>query len=678
MATTSSSGHDYMNDPLVSDLAERGTPRAALVDALFSEDFERCRELLDAHPELVNTPLRHHAYVRLQNGDSAWGPLYDGRYQNVTPVVFASLVPRFREKHMGLRELSPSGLANIALLVERGAVLETTPGADNWTSYLLTEICRDYDSPEALSLLVRIGADIHTRRLDNRNYTLLQVAASRGAVGAVAILLDSGVPMNYAWEEDRECADGTPLHSAAETGRHHVVKLLLSRGALSDMEKRDHMGRTPLLCAVRGSLWQRPDANPPLDAGREETIRLLVDAGADLMVSDEKPALWGNAHFLSDSPLGHVSRWGGADIIRYLAAKGSDIHQQRSYPVTRGFPYGVGGGRVTPLHWAVYNWNAAGVQALLDLGADPDATDEHGRQPLHWAALGRGLSDNFSSKFRCTSHIWFELGAESRSAAFFDALAALDSTISQLDVHKANIDRQDAFGRTALHYAASTKLVGLAAHLIRKGADVSLADDEGRTVFHYLADPLHHDHTLEPVDGDLKDEHLSAALLGRIQGVDVNHRDNEGSTALHVASNEASDAAVALLLSLGADPNLPDRKGSTPLHLAARRAWWVSVGTYEPHEYSAWSKRAVRIKELLLGAGADASVRDAQGRTAAEIEDATTQELSRGRTKYLEYMASPVLPEGLGRGRGQWQRSPLPQGGFDTQVRSGAGHGRGY
>lgn len=678
MATTSASGHDYMNDPLVSSPAERGTPRGALVDALFSEDVERCRELLDAHPELVNTPLRHHAYVRLQHGDSAWGPISDGGYQNVTPVVFASLVPRFREKHIGLRTLSPSGLAIIALLVERGAVLESTPGADNWTSYLLHEVCRDYDSPEALSLLVRIGADMHTRRLDNRNYTLLQVAASRGAVGAVAFFLDRGVPMNYAWEEGRECADGTPLHSAAETGRHDVVMLLLSRGALSDMEKRDGMGRTPLLCAVRGFLWQHPDANPPLDAGREETIRLLVDAGADLMVSDRKPALWGDADFLSDSPLGHVSRWGGADIIRYLAAKGSDIHQQRSYPRTGGFPYGVGGDRATPLHWAAYNWNAAGVQALLRLGADPDTTDEHGRQPLHWAALGRGLSDNFSSKFRCTSQTWFDLRAESQSSAYVDALAALDSTISQLVVHKANLDLQDAFGRTPLHYAASTKLVGLATLLIRKGADLSLADNEGRTVLHSLADPLHHDRTLEPVDGDLNDEHLSTALLGRIKGVDVNYYNNDGSTALHVAAREASDAAVALLLSLGADPNLPDRKGSTPLHLVAHRAWWVTVGTYEPHEYSAWSKRAARIKELLLSAGADASVRDAQERTAAEIEEATTLELSRGRTKYLEDMARPVLPEDLGRGRGQWRRSPLPPGDVETQLGSGAGHGRGY
>lgn len=48
---------DPRDDPLISNPAERGTPQAALVDAIFSEDVEQCRQLLDAHPDLINTPL---------------------------------------------------------------------------------------------------------------------------------------------------------------------------------------------------------------------------------------------------------------------------------------------------------------------------------------------------------------------------------------------------------------------------------------------------------------------------------------------------------------------------------------------------------------------------------------------------------------------------------------------
>jgi hypothetical protein len=46
-------------DTRISEPAETSRLVAALVDALFSEDGARCRELLDVYPELVNTPLKH-------------------------------------------------------------------------------------------------------------------------------------------------------------------------------------------------------------------------------------------------------------------------------------------------------------------------------------------------------------------------------------------------------------------------------------------------------------------------------------------------------------------------------------------------------------------------------------------------------------------------------------------
>jgi ankyrin repeat protein len=242
--------------------------------------------------------------------------------------------------------------------------------------------------------------------------------------------------MNYTSGRDGRHINGTPLHSAAANGRHHVVKLLLSRGALSDMEKVDWEGRTPLLCAARGIPLFSPDADvlPSRYLDQVETIRLLVDAGADLTVSDRRDLSWSHVHGerdpFPDSPLSHVSSWGSADIIRYLAGKGSDIHQRRSYPKDATFPFSIGGDKATLLHRAAYNWNAAAIQALLDLGADPDATDEYGRQPLHWAAIGRCLEDY--PKSRRISHTWSALRADSRSLALLARLARLESTISQL------------------------------------------------------------------------------------------------------------------------------------------------------------------------------------------------------------------------------------------------------
>jgi len=92
-------------------------------------------------------------------------------------------------------------------------------------------------------------------------------------------------------------------------------------------------------------------------------------------------------------------------------------------------------------------------------------------------------------------------------------------------------------------------------------------------------------------------------LLGR--GADVSAASRQGGfTALHSAV--ATDAAprdleiVRMLLDAGADPNARSASGGTPLHTAAFTGDRASL-------------------DLLLGHGADAAVRNAQGKTATEI-----------------------------------------------------------
>ena len=48
---------------------------------------------------------------------------------------------------------------------------------------------------------------------------------------------------------------------------------------------------------------------------------------------------------------------------------GPEIHQQRSHAKDAAFPGGDGGDKATLLHRAAHNWNEAGVQTLLGLGA---------------------------------------------------------------------------------------------------------------------------------------------------------------------------------------------------------------------------------------------------------------------------------------------------------------------
>jgi len=65
-------------------------------------------------------------------------------------------------------------------------------------------------------------------------------ACEQGDLAAVQALLDQGVPVDVADDED-----ATPLQTAAAYGQDSVVRLLLMRGAA--LEKPNHHGWTPLL-----------------------------------------------------------------------------------------------------------------------------------------------------------------------------------------------------------------------------------------------------------------------------------------------------------------------------------------------------------------------------------------------------------------------------------------------
>ncbi len=138
------------------------------------------------------------------------------------------------------------------------------------------------------------------------------------------------------------------------------IDLLLANGAAEQVNKLDMGAMTPLITAVK--------LNPEVG---ESSIRQLVEAGADVNKKDRIPSfLKGLSGTLG--ALGNKQMTGVRHFLKDFDRRG------------------------TPLHHAVGAGNLAAVRALVELGADVNATDRNGARPVDLARAmhaGSGLEE---------------------------------------------------------------------------------------------------------------------------------------------------------------------------------------------------------------------------------------------------------------------------------------------
>ncbi|XP_053513269.1 ankyrin repeat domain-containing protein 55 [Artibeus jamaicensis] len=120
----------------------------------------------------------------------------------------------------------------------------------------------------------------------------------------------------------------------------------------------------------------------------------------------------------------------------------------------------------------------------------------------------------------------------------------------------ADINAQDARGRTSLCLAAYLGWLEGCVSLLRNGAKHSVPDKNGRLPLHAA--------TAEP------DARLLAVLVQQSSLSEVNHQDNEGMAPLHWAAFHSQPQHAQLLLRKGADPALADKDFKTALHWAVQ------------------------------------------------------------------------------------------------------------
>jgi uncharacterized protein len=244
--------------------------------------------------------------------------------------------------------------------------------------------------------------------------------------------------------------------------------------------------------------------------------------------------------------------------------------------------------------------------ALIAAGRSSRAADPCADKALAVEALHQG--DEYQAAALLFSVA--RLGCEKEARALLDRGAAIDA--------------RDREGATALGRAAQAGKIAVAALLIDRGAAVNARAVDGSTPLFYAAEA----------------DRGAAIRLLLDRGADPNIPGRKGARPLAAAAYNGSAGSVELLLKHGADPNALDDDGKSAMIYAAGRAYapvvelLIAAGVdvnrryahgltalmwAAGHDASAGVDDVEATLKLLIERGADLSLRDDRGKTAADI-----------------------------------------------------------
>ena len=437
----------------------------------------------------------------------------------------------------------------------------------------------------------------------------------------------------------------TTLHEAVVEARADVVQVLIAAGA--DIEKRDSQGCAPLLLAcMRGCL---------------DIVKVLVQAGAELRVTN-----WND-----DTGLIAASREGHTETVRYLVGLGQvDVDQ-------------VGGtDTTTALHEAGGQNHVDVVQVLIDAGADIEKKDSDERTPLHLAFMegcldtvkvlvraGAKLSgtDRYgdtcliaASREGHTETVRYlvglrqvdvdQVGGRFTNTALHEAGGKNHVDVVQVLIDAgADIEKETSLRRTTpLLFACVKGCLDAVKVLVQAGAEVRVAGADGDTCL-MAASRLGDTETvrylvgLGQVDVDQEGGRYANTSLHRAQnhadvvqvlidaGADIEKKNSEGYTPLHLACMNACLDAVKVLVQSGAEVRVTNYDGDTCLIAASREGhtetvrYLVGLGQVDVDQvggpdantalHEAVGKNHADVVQVLIDAGADIEKKDAWGRS---------------------------------------------------------------
>ncbi|PSN40934.1 hypothetical protein C0J52_16263 [Blattella germanica] len=328
-------------------------------------------------------------------------------------------------------------------------------------------------------------------------------------------------------------------HFAVNFNLVSTVDLLLNLEC--DFDGFNREGETPLLTAIK--------------LGNEEIARKLLKHGANPNAKDK----YGN------SPMHYAAEYNLMKVVECLLELDCDIDCTN----TNG---------ETPLINVIKEGNEEIAIKLLKHIPNPNAKDEYGRTPMHYAA-----EKNLMKVVECLLELKCDIDCTSKygETPLLKAIKWGNEEITiKLLKHGANPNAKDEYGRTPMHYAAEKNLMKVVEYLLELKCDIDCTNKKGET----------------PLINAIKMEYEEMAIKLLKLGANPKAKDEYGRTPMHYAVKKNLMKVVECRLELKCDIDCTNKYGDTPLLEA------IEQGNEE-----------MAIKLLKLGANLNA--KDEYGRT---------------------------------------------------------------
>lgn len=474
-------------------------------------------------------------------------------------------------------------------LYENGADIEQIHAAIEDMGYDTTEerdrvstllhMAAKYADVELLKKLLEAGVDVNAKNSYGENalfcladpFERFQPLPSEDKRACADLLLEAGASVMARSEGDGQ----TVFTCAGMNGQWELIEVAIAHG--SRLARTNENGENVLHCALDYAR-QYNDPSSEEDRQKQENyfriVKLLADSGFDM---DEKDGYGRSpleyAKDCTDKRLaalieGNYSEDGAGltgglsfqdaverkdyDAIRSIAAAGADLNEIADDGKWKG---------QTPLAVACSYLDEKAVELLLMLGADANFKNSNGQSCLH-LVLSEGDTANLDFVTRadkrtvCKKILSLLVSAGmDRNGAVNDAgdtalIAACRKAngkdklcyqfAAALIALKCDLNKTNLNGQTALMLVSrqnSSDANELQLSLLEAGADIAGSDRDGNTALHYAATNSN--------DSVAKE---MAEMLFEFDFKDAEAANNEGKTALEIATDQDNEPLVKLIL----------------------------------------------------------------------------------------------------------------------------------